>query len=327
MIESIYSVRSFSRCLRKGFGYIFNNPWLVTRVMGPWVLVLSALYVLYYSLLLKTGNDILTRGVISQDNVWESLLLFLLTCIAGHLMLARLFFFFRRNQARIEREELTKRINEGEDVVMVESAKKFSIKDMAKEMLSLTLRMLPYTLWICIFMYVGSNALLILSQWLLTIQSKTTLIFVALGIIALIVALFIFILPLSYTFFHSMMNNTSEGFIKNYRFAFHYKGKILAVDILSGIIGMILCIIPSLPISISYLAFNNNVIAKLIYEEPAIIPTFGYALMLIASILCLSFCTLILLSNYTSMLYLYGSIKTEQNQKGNTISPIDNKQQ
>lgn len=319
MIESIYSTNSLARCIRKGFGYIFKNPWLVTRVMGPWALVLSTLYVLYYSVQLKTGNDLITQGVIYQGSIWESTLLFLLICIVGHFMLARMFIFFRRNQMRIEREELTKRLNEGEDVEMVESARKSSIKDMTKEMLRLILRMLPYTLWMCIFMYVGSNALLILSQWVMTIQSKTTLIFAALGFIAFFVALFIVIPPLYYTFYHSMMNDTSEGFIKNYRFAFHYKGKILAAEFLSGIIDILLCIIPILPVSISSMAFTKSIIAKLIYGELAVITTSGYALMLIASILCISFCALVFLSNYTSLLYVYGSIKTEQNQKENTI--------
>lgn len=314
MIESIYSIRSFSGCLRKGFGYIFNNPWLITRVMGPWAIAVAIFSVLYLAYILKGENALLTQGVTDTSSIWVSTLLYIAACIATHFFIARLFVFFQRNQARIEREEATRKLNEGEEATIIK-AKRLTIKEQLKSLFHMILCMLPYTVWSLIFAYIFTNFSMMMMIDSLRLKSITMLAILGIVTLLVIIAACIFLPPLFYTFYATMMNKDEKGFKKNYSIAFKYKGKILGLFLMSLFIATLISIIPCLPISIAQMAYSKNIVARLLYDEPAIIPTSGYALMLIACTLCYAIYILFTTTVFSTMLYQFGTIHTEQKER------------
>lgn len=313
MIESIYQTSSFAKCLRRGFAYVFKNPWLITRVMGPWALALSIVMVLYYSLLLSSGKNIIEKGMMADTN-WSMIgFVYLLVCIMGLLCISRLFIFFRRNQLRIEREEAIKMRNEGEEVEK-KAVKKLTLKDRVMEILRHALYALPYVIWSFIFTGVMMFGSVGIMEWVMSIQSHTTLAFIGIAFIVALCCACVFALPLCYTFYSTMMNNGEGSFLENYRIGFKYKRKTFGIYLMSGFLVMLFCIIPSIPLCVPYLAFSASIKAELLYNDPVAIPTSGYVLMVIVSVVAATVCNLMSIASYTSLLYLYGSIKTEQKQ-------------
>ena len=100
-------------CIRKGIGYIIHRPWLTTKVMGPWALLFACVYVIYEWRKARASVKTLVTGGLDMQDALTVFLLWMLSCILYQLFTSRLFIFFRRTQAAVERKEIEDRINEG----------------------------------------------------------------------------------------------------------------------------------------------------------------------------------------------------------------------
>lgn len=315
MIENIYSESSFAGCIKKGFNYVIRNPWLVTRVMGPWALVSSIMVVLYYAQSIKMGNQLLTTGITDTSSLYSLFLYTILYAIFSFLFTVRLMIFFRRNQNCVEKKELNKQLNEGENIE-VQKVAALGMKDRFRELLHYSLIALPYLIWGYIITILSTLGITNLASVALVQQSTTTICFVFGIILVLICLAIIFALPLVHTFYHTMMKNGEGGFRKQYRAAFRYKGKTFSVIIMAGILTSLLTFTPFMPAAVSYLAYSSSINNLLFYDDPVIITSSGYTLMFIASVISTTVCTLISITYYASLLFLYGTITIQtQNRK------------
>ena len=310
-------------CIRKGIGYIIHRPWLTTKVMGPWALLFACVYVIYEWRKAGASVKTLVTGGLEMQDALTVFLLWMLSCILYQLFTSRLFIFFRRTQAAVERKEIEDRINEGEDVEAKEVIT-LTLKERIIELIAIALITLPYYIWVyiivCPFVGVREGLYnLIVSQPSMTRQG-----FVSLGIIIAFFAIAFFATMLIYPLYHSAMTVKNKriaqrkaSFKSNLKIGFRHKGKIFTVTLLSEFITILLCIIPSIPMVVCENAFTDSITSILIHNDEAFIPTSGMWLMFIVCSITFAIVTLISIIPNISLLYLYGSITEHEKPKEN----------
>ena len=324
-IETIYSLRSNIDCIRKGIGYVIYRPWLTTKVMGLWAVVFACLYVIYRWMLAKTNINALPTGVYDMNDIVMTAVAYTLTCLATQLFIARLFILFRRTEAMVERKALEEAINQGKDVTLPELVIP-TMKDKVKEIVSVTVSTLPFTLWLyilaCPFLGISELLLsLITSQPTLTRQCMVgTACLVCLCLLAFILT------TLVYPMYNKAMTVRNKEktlerntFREGIKIGFKHKGKTFMVMTLSAIIAVILCIVPILPLIISETALNNSIFSILIHNDDSGIPVSGMWLMFAVDAISLTVATLISIIPYSCLLYLYGTINVHEREKDGIV--------
>lgn len=322
-IETIYSLRSKIDCVRKGIGYVIHRPWLITKVMGPWFLALACITIIYYWFISKINLTATLFGAVDVNDMVTAGLLYLALCLVSQLTLGRTFILFRRTQAAIEREEIQKQINEGEDVE-AEKVVAPTFKERLTELMGLSLALLPYTILFylinCPFLELGAWA----RELLLNQPSVARTCAVGFGALALFILIIFFATTLLYPLFHTAMtvkNDREEkkkiSFKDDIKIGFRHKGKLFTVAFLSSFIAAILSIIPSLPLIVSASAISNSLTSALLHNDNAVIPSSGMWLMFLACALSAAIINFISMISASSLLYIYGSICEHEKEKTN----------
>ncbi|MBR2185327.1 MAG: hypothetical protein IJ897_07910 [Prevotella sp.] len=89
-------------------------------------------------------------------------------------------------------------------------------------------------------------------------------------------------------------------------------GKILGVVLLSGLILCVVNLLLMMPYTVATSAYLSSIEGKINFGDQALIPDSGYATMLIACTLCYAVILLISVAHQTTLLYLYGDLKTRE---------------
>lgn len=324
-IETIYSLRSNIDCIRRGIGYIIYRPWLTTKVMGPWAVLIACLYVVYRWMLAKANINALPTGVYDMNDIVMVAVVYPLLCLVTQLFTARLFILFRRTEAMLERKALEEEINQGKDVTLPELETPTK-KDKIKEIVSVTASTLPYTLWLYILEcpFLGISELLyglIMSQPTMTRQCMVGTAFLA-GLCLLAFILTTLVYPMynrAMTVRNKQKASERETFKKGIKIGFRHKGKTFMVMTLSAIIAVILCIVPVLPLVISETAVSNSFISMLIHNDDSAIPASGMWLMFAVDTISLTAAIIISIIPYSCLLYLYGTVNVHEREKDGVV--------
>ena len=90
---------------------------------------------------------------------------------------------------------------------------------------------------------------------------------------------------------------------------------LLGIMLMAGFLGSLLITIPYMPLQISNLAYTNYIVSDMIYKDPVAIPTSGYVTMFILCVAAIAVMEFISLVVPASLMYKYGSIVYNENEK------------
>jgi hypothetical protein len=89
---------------------------------------------------------------------------------------------------------------------------------------------------------------------------------------------------------------------------------LLGILMMAGFLSSLLSVIPYMPIEISNIAYTNYIASDMLYNDTVSIPTSGYVALFVMSVASIAVCEFISLVVPASLMYKYGSIVyNEQN--------------
>ena len=115
-----------------------------------------------------------------------------------------------------------------------------------------------------------------------------------------------------YKMYKNLCGITSKKTIKwgkAVKAVFRHLGKVTGTTLLSLFILIVVSAVVYLPYIVSTYAYFSSVEGQINFGDVALIPTSGYILMVLACTLCYTIINIISVGFYTSLLFLYGSIK------------------
>lgn len=89
----------------------------------------------------------------------------------------------------------------------------------------------------------------------------------------------------------------------------HHFGKVIGTTLLSLLIFFAISAVVYLPYVVSTYAYFSSVEGQINFNDTALIPTSGYITMIVAYTICYTIINIISVGFYTSLLYLYGSVR------------------
>lgn len=129
-------------------------------------------------------------------------------------------------------------------------------------------------------------------------------------------SLFIWLLwtPFFFPIYSWIMKDKGEkiSFKQTIKKGWNHWGKILGVVLLSGLILCVVNLLFMLPYTVATSAYISSIEGKINFGDDALIPTSGYVTMLAVCTLCYAIMMLISVANQTTLLYLYGDLKTRE---------------
>ncbi len=129
-------------------------------------------------------------------------------------------------------------------------------------------------------------------------------------------SLFLWLLwtPFFYPIYAWIMKDKDEkiSFKQTLKKGWNHWGKILGVVLLSGLIVCVVNLLFMMPYTVATSAYLSSIEGKINFGDEALIPTSGYATMLAVCTLCYAVMMLISVAHQTTMLYLYGDLKTRE---------------
>ena len=298
--NSVVKQRSSAACIKEGFRFItshfrslFHSAWVPVLVTALLMTVYFLFFIEMMVIPMPTDVSIGTMVIMYVSYVLYSL--------SGLLLTGRLFMLFKefRDTGRVPRLKLTSGW---------------------KQTLKMAGRAFIFQIWIILLASPGTQLFSIIGQWLPKPQSLTGLGFMTAGLIVVAIIAFISLIPLMYTFYKYVLDGGSfmKMVGKSYARGARHRGKIVAVGILSGILVAVILGFVLLPMMIVSGAFTQSVIGILQGDESGVPSYFPwlmritYLVSMIASVLVSIYC-------YSSMLYVYGSIEAQENERENYI--------
>ncbi len=312
---SLFARHSFASCVSKGYAFLAKQLPLVSRVMLPYYTVAAFFNAIFLAYNIKVNVEVEVNGIASLGKVVTDMALYTVAWATLVVALSRMFLLFRRLTA----------MEMAQNGDLVQAKKDGGHGRTFKRTLQLAVRSLPYTIWILIFNMPGFPVI----QPLLDKMKGLSLEYqglIVLGIIVLMMIVAVFATPLVYTFYCRMMKpsgmidekNVSVeqfAFRKAYKKAFHSKVKILSLTLWGGFLWGLTCVVLLLPGVVATEAYLSNVEETVNYGAYDLIPTWGYVLIIFVGTLALTFCAIMSVAYYASLMYLFGDVYTKEEVK------------
>ncbi len=207
MITNLYTYRSYAKCISEGYAFLAKNVWMVTKVMAPYFLLFSLIFVLSNAVNTHANVEILAGKQIYLEEVVAAIILTLLTFVAYVVAIIRLYKMFKR-------------------LCGIKGKRKIHINKVCKAI-------------------------------------------------------------------------------------FRHFGKVVGTTLLSLFILIVISMVVYLPYVISTYAYFSSIEGQVNFGDTAVIPTSGYVMMIVACTLCYTIINIMSVGFYASLLYLYGSIRSE----------------
>ena len=96
MITNLYTYRSYAKCISEGYTFLAKNVWMVTKVMAPYFLLFSLIFVLSNAVNTHANVEILAGKQIYLEEVVAAIILTLLAFVAYVVAIIRLYKMFKR---------------------------------------------------------------------------------------------------------------------------------------------------------------------------------------------------------------------------------------
>lgn len=284
-----------------------NNPWLITKVVGPWALLFSLALVVYK----YTFDNFAVKLLIQEPTTLSEFItigvMYLGVCIFNLLFLASVFSLFRRMQNAEEQKLIRDALNNNEEV-SVEVVTKINTTRI-KEFLSLSFRILPYSIWIYILFCPYLPLTEYLTDLFNSLPSITAKCFFCVALIMISIVICLLISVLCYPFYHSLMLlNSSIKFKKALAYGFRYKFRILWLMLVSVFITILLSAIAIIPVVITENAYLSYVEEKVNFNTLPEMPSAAYFVMLIVAVLSISFISIMSILPYSTLMYAFGDL-------------------
>lgn len=304
---SLFSRHSFASCVSNGWTFLAKQLLLLSKVMLPYFTVLSLAVVIFTAYNIKLNITTIAYGMVSVEEILLSIALFTLTWVIGVISLARLFLLFRRLTAL--------EIPKPEEVAATKTTR---AKQTLRRTLQLAWRSMPYTVWVLVLFMPGFPIIDPLTTYIGGLSKE----YMALAIFALLIAAWIaalFLTPIIYTFYCRMMKPTvimnddsakeqTFAFKEAYRKGFRHKGKIFSLTLWSAFLQLIVSAVILLPGIVAIEAYLCSVEGNVNFGDTVLIPASGYLLMIIVGTIAITFCCLLQVAFYASLMYLFGDL-------------------
>lgn len=325
-MDTIYSQNSIKKCIAKGFAYVMHQPWLITKVIGPWSALLACCLVVY-----KYLYDSIIVGALQNQQV-ELLdlvlfgIVFIICCASCQMFIARLFKFFYDRQKfaeqMIEREILNaqaktiakdQKKSETEPSENEEAKEALQPKNDKRNLMFFVKRTLPYSIWAYLFFAFT----VFFSSWVFDgIKSLSSVTYQCGAVMVLLILVFLLYLTacvFAYPFYAaSMQDNGKMSLREKIKTGYHYKWKTMTVLLIVQFTVALLCILSIIPALLSesaYLAYYEEIIN---YNVQCEIPSGGYILLFCVASISLFVTLMFSIIPYSTLLYLYGDIESSK---------------
>lgn len=309
---SLFARHSFASCVSEGYAFLAKQLPLISRVMLPYYTVAAFFMTIFIAFNMRVNVEVVLNGLAELNNVFCAMGLWTLAWLAMVVAMARMFLLFRRLSA----------MEMAQSGDLMQAKKEHNRKITLRRTMQLAVRSLPYTVWLLIFNMPGFPLL----DPMVSKISTLSLTYQGLAVLGAVVALclvMIFAAPLLYTFYCRMMKPTGGvaddkvrmeqfSFKPAYRKAFRSKGKIISLAFWSGFLWMIACAVLILPGIVATEAYLSNVEDTVNFGAHDLIPAWGYALMIFIGTLALTFCEMLGVAYYATLMYLFGDVYTKE---------------
>ena len=120
--------------------------------------------------------------------------------------------------------------------------------------------------------------------------------------------------PFFFPIYSWIMRDKGEkvSFKQTIKKGWHHWGKIFGVVLLSGLIVCVVNLLLMMPYTVATSAYLSSIEGKINFGDDALIPTSGYVTMLAVCTLCYAIMMLISVAHQTTLLYLFGDLKTRE---------------
>ena len=120
--------------------------------------------------------------------------------------------------------------------------------------------------------------------------------------------------PFFFPIYSWIMKDKGEkiSFKQTIKKGWNHWGKILGVVLMSGLILCVVNLLLMMPYTVATSAYLSSIEGKINFGDEALIPNSGYATMLTVCTLCYAIMMLISVAHQTTLLYLFGDLKTRE---------------
>ena len=288
--------RSTAACIKEGFRLISTQ--LKNLLYSSWLpVLLTALFMSLYFLLFIEVMVIPMLADVGLGTLVMMYIFYVLYSLCGILLTGRLFLLFRdyRDTGRIPRLRPMQGM---------------------KDTLRMAGRAFLFQIWIILLAAPGTQLFKILLKWIPRPESLTSMSFLIAGLVVVGIIAIISLIPLVHTFYKYVLDGGSflKMIGKSYSRGARHRGKIISVAVLSGAIITVLLGFIMLPMIIVTSAFTQSVIGVLQGDDTGV-PSYFPWLMRITYLVSMVIVLLVTIYCYCTMLYAYGSIEAQENDR------------
>ena len=293
--------RSTAACIKEGFRLISTQ--LKNLLYSSWLpVLLTALFMSLYFLLFIEVMVIPMPADVGLGTLVMMYIFYVLYSLCGILLTGRLFLLFRdyRDTGRIPRLRPMQGM---------------------KDTLRMAGRAFLFQIWIILLAAPGTQLFKILLKWIPRPESLTSMSFLIAGLVVVGIIAIISLIPLVHTFYKYVLDGGSflKMIGKSYGRGARHRGKIISVAVLSGAIITVLLGFIMLPMIIVTSAFTQSVIGVLQGDDTGV-PSYFPWLMRITYLVSMVIVLLVTIYCYCTMLYAYGSIDAQENDRENYMN-------
>ena len=306
-MDRVIKQRSTAACMKEGFSFVGKH--IRNIIYSTWMYILAVAF--FMAIYFVTYGKTLTTPITTEKAfgiIITLYLAYLLYNLCFLFLTGRLFHLFR----------------EFRDTQRVPRLKPFQ---QFKTTCSMGIRSMVFYIWIMILSAPGLQLFSTLWSWLPKPHSPFGFWAMLILLVLIAIVAFISLLPLVHTFYKYVLDG--EGFLKmigkSYGRGARHKGLIFAVSFLTGILLIIITFIIMTPFFIITLASTQSAIGVML-GDPSGTPSYFNALIYITYFI--TFVVIIICSfmAYASLLYLYGSIEAQEDEREKYINQTETKE-
>jgi hypothetical protein len=297
--NDFFKVRSYVSCLKNGFQFLSCNPKNLVLSLLPYTIicaVVMTLYCGYYSF----SNLYLRMGIIPSKMLIMIIILYVLSFLATSMFVGQLFNVFKHY---IEEKNI----------------QYLSLRKSFKASLIIGLRSMIFNIWVFILAAPFNNLIAYVAKFIPKFHSTFILVILGIAAIAILIGIIICAISLIQSFYTYLLDGGSflKSLSKSYSYGYRHKGKLFGVTILSSMIVALILFIVMIPVLVSFSAVISNQLSMLLMGDPSGMPIYAYYFIAIAVTICIVIMYYVLIAIYSSLLYAYGSIIKQEEEREN----------
>jgi len=306
-MDRVIKQRSAAACMKEGFSFLGKHIRNIIYSTWMYIVAVAIFMTIYFITFEKTITTPITA---------ENALGILITLYLAYLLYNVCILFFTGRLFHLFREF--------RDTQKVQRLKPFQ---QFKTTCGMGLRSLVFYIWVMILSAPGLQLFSTLWSWIPQPHSQFGFGALAIAAMAIAIVAFISLIPLVHTFYKYVLDGGSflKMIGKSYGRAARHKGLIIATNMLTIILLSIIMGIVMLPFIIITLASTQSAIGVLLGDEAGV-PSHFNALLYITYFVTFVVIITCTIMAYATLLYLYGSIEAQEDEREKYINQTETKE-